>query len=249
MGKGDLTPHLIQHQRKRLVNLPAVIADISGGDRIFRPRMSQALADGFRWYLAIVGCNTGKRITGGVGGNTWEQRMIDHLSPTANFVRNYLRGADFLQCPIPARCEIVIIFVTIHHAQQVVFPLVLLNDLHRFSVHRHINQLARFLSFLHKPTVIQSLAQQQITCIHTAQVKREHEQIAVDFLPCLAWVVAQCAQLFILQVLINYNSLHQTIQPKTFLFIFANEKKETKSFRCEFRVQRYGIYRIQNIIT
>ena len=34
MGKGDLTPHLIQHQRKRLVKLPAVIADISGGDRI-----------------------------------------------------------------------------------------------------------------------------------------------------------------------------------------------------------------------
>ena len=44
MGKGDLTPHLIQHQRKRLVNLPAVIADISGGDRIFRLRMSFELS-------------------------------------------------------------------------------------------------------------------------------------------------------------------------------------------------------------
>ena len=211
--------------------------------------MSQALADGFSGYLTIVGRNTGKRITCGVGSNVREQWMVHHLAPTANFVRNYLRGADFLQCPIPARCEIVIIFVTIHHAQQVVLTLVLLDDLQRFSAHRHINQLASFLTFLNKPTVIQSLAQQQITCIDTTQVKREHEQIAVDFLPCLAWVVAQCAQLFILQVLINYNSLHQTIQPKTFLFIFANEKKETKSFRCEFRVQRYGIYRIQNIIT
>lgn len=72
MGKGDLTPHLIQHQRKRLVNLPAVIADISGGDRIFRPRMSKALAYGFRGYLAIVGCNARKRITRGVGGDAWE---------------------------------------------------------------------------------------------------------------------------------------------------------------------------------
>lgn len=34
MGKGDLTLHLIHHQRKRLVNLPAVIAHISGGDRV-----------------------------------------------------------------------------------------------------------------------------------------------------------------------------------------------------------------------
>ena len=53
MGKGDLTPHLLQHQRKRMVNLPAVIADISGGDRIFRPRMSQALADWFALAQAV----------------------------------------------------------------------------------------------------------------------------------------------------------------------------------------------------
>lgn len=158
MGKGDLTPHLLQHQRKRLVNLPAVIADISGGDRILRPRMSQALSYGFRWYLAIVGSNTGKRITGCIGGDILEQRMIDHLSPTANFVRNYLRGADFLQCPIPSGCEIVIIFVTIHHTQQVVLSLVFLDDLQRFSAHWNINQLTRFLPFLSKAAILQTFA-------------------------------------------------------------------------------------------
>ena len=72
MEKGDLTPHLIQHQRKRLVNFSSVIADISGGDRVLTPRMRQALPDGFRGYLAIVGRDTRKRITRGVGGDAWE---------------------------------------------------------------------------------------------------------------------------------------------------------------------------------
>ena len=64
--------------------------------------MSQALADGFRWYLAIVGCNARKRITRGVGSDLRVQRMVHHFPPTPYPIRHNLRGAYLLQGLIPA---------------------------------------------------------------------------------------------------------------------------------------------------
>ena len=46
--------------------------------------MSKALADGFRWYLAIVGRNARKRITGCICSDIRVQRMVTtfRLRPT-----------------------------------------------------------------------------------------------------------------------------------------------------------------------